>query len=84
MILETTTNLSKWGHSLALRIPKNLAESARIREGDPLSLSLTKDGSIVIRPARRKYRLDELVSGITAKNRRRETDWGPPVGNEVW
>jgi len=84
MILETTTNLSKWGHSLALRIPKNLAESARIREGDPLSLSLTKDGSIVIRPARRKYRLDELVSGITAKNRHEETDWGPPVGNEVW
>ena len=69
---------------MAVRIPKNLAEDARVREGDRLNLSVAKDGAIVIRPARRKYSLDELVSGITTKNRHEETDWGPPVGNELW
>jgi antitoxin MazE len=78
------TQLSKWGHSLAVRIPKTVAESARLREGDRLSLAVSKSGTIVIRPARRKYALDELVSKITAKNRHRETDWGQAVGEEAW
>jgi antitoxin component of MazEF toxin-antitoxin module len=32
----------------------------------------------------RRERLAELVSGITDDNRHAETDWGPPVGREVW
>ncbi len=32
----------------------------------------------------KKYNLEELVKGITKKNRYKETDWGSPVGNEVW
>ncbi len=79
-----TTQLAKWGNSLALRIPKVLAESAGLREGDPVSLSLNKNGGLVISVARRKYRLEELVSRITPKNRHEETDWKRPVGKEVW
>ena len=82
--MEATTQLSKWGNSLAVRIPKSMAESTLMREGDPVSLSVAQDGAIVIRPSRRKYGLDELVSGITARNRHEETDWGPPAGKEVW
>ncbi len=79
-----TTHLAKWGNSLALRIPRALAESARLREGEPVSLRVTKEGGLVIKPAQRKYRLDDLVSRITAKNRHEETDWGKPVGRENW
>ena len=78
------TQLTRWGHSLAVRIPKPVAETARLREGDPLNLTVAKDGSVVIRSARRKYNLDELVSAITAKNRHPETDWGRPAGKEKW
>ena len=28
--------------------------------------------------------LDELVAHITPDNRHDETNWGPPVGREVW
>ena len=30
------------------------------------------------------YTLDQLVAGITGENRHDETDWGQPVGVEVW
>ena len=78
------TRLRKWGHSLAVRIPKPLAESARLEEGERLTVSLGRDGAIVIRPARRKHSLGELVARITSKNRHDETEWGEPVGKESW
>ena len=53
--------------------------------GELLSLDLPKDGAIVIRGSRRKYSLEELVAGITPKNRHGEIDWGRrPCGKEIW
>lgn len=79
-----TTRLAKWGNSLALRIPKSLAEDAQLEEGDPVNVSVAGDGSLVVRTSRRRYNLKRLVSRITAKNRHEETDWGKPVGREIW
>ena len=79
-----TTQLAKWGNSLALRIPKTLAEGAQLKEGDPVRVSVASGGSLVIKPARRKYSLRRLVAKITAKNRHEETGWGKPAGKEVW
>jgi antitoxin MazE len=79
-----TTQLAKWGNSLALRIPKAVADSAGLRNGDPVSLRVSEDGGLVVSPGRRKYKLAALVSRITAKNRHGETDWGNPVGREMW
>jgi antitoxin MazE len=76
------TTISKWGNSLALRIPRRIAKEAGIGEGDSLALALQRDGSIVLRPARRRYQLQDLVSRITPRNRHRETDWGAPAGRE--
>ena len=84
MILMAKTQLSKWGNSLAIRIPKPLAESAGVREGDALAVSQGQGGVIVLSPARRKYRLKDLVAKITAKNCHHETEWGKPAGKEVW
>jgi antitoxin MazE len=78
------TQVSKWGNSLAVRIPRDVAKEARLAEGDRVTLDLATDGSIVVRPARRKYELQQLVSQITKKNRHAAVDWGPPVGKEVW
>jgi antitoxin MazE len=78
------TQISKWGNSLAVRIPLTMAREARLAEGDRLTLDLATDGTIVLRPARRKYELRQLVSRITAKNRHSESDWGPPAGRESW
>ena len=79
-----TTQLSKWGHSLALRVPKAAVSSAGLKEGDKLSVTVDQDGALVIRAMRPKYDLEQLVAGITKKNRHAEVDWGKPVGKEVW
>lgn len=74
------TELSRWGHSLAVRIPKPVAEQARLCEGDRVDLSVSEDGRIVLTPARRTFTLDRLVQRITPENRHPEVDWGRPVG----
>ena len=76
--------VSKWGNSLAIRLPLAIARQASLAEGDSVTLSLARGGGIVLRPARRKYKLSDLVSQITPKNRHRETDWGAPRGEESW
>ena len=76
--------LAKWCSRLAVRILKSVVGTAQLRQADELTLAVGKDGAILMRPARRKYQLHELVSKITAGNRHEETDWGPPVGKEAW
>ena len=76
--------IAKWGHSLAVRIPRATVREAGLSEGDRLSIHLAEDGVIVLRPSRRRYSLDQLVKGITRKNRHPETNWGAPRGNESW
>lgn len=73
--------IQKWGNSLALRIPKPLADEAGLTENSAVELSVI-DGQVTIIPVRR-YTLEELVAGITDENRHPETDTGDPVGNEI-
>jgi antitoxin MazE len=82
--MPSETQIAKWGNSLAVRIPRTIVKDAGLTEGDRLSLDLGADGSIVLRSSRRKYSLDELVAGISKKNRHRETNWGPAQGKESW
>jgi antitoxin MazE len=76
--------ISKWGNSLAVRIPLAIARQASLGEGDSVTLAVDQNGGIVLRPTRRKYELADLVSRITPRNHHRETDWGPPAGEESW
>ncbi len=78
-----TTQIAKWGNSLGLRLPKSVAQEARVDEGDKVDVSV-RNGAIVIRPSRRTYSLGELVSKVTPKNRHAETDWAKPAGREAW
>lgn len=78
-----TTQVAKWGNSLGLRLPKAVAVEAQIAEGDTVDVTV-ENGAVVIRPARTRYSLDELVDGITKANRHEETGWGKPVGRETW
>jgi antitoxin MazE len=75
----------KWGNSLALRVPKAMAQEIGASDGKAAEMSV-RDGKLVIEVTKPKRRntLDELVAGITPENRHEEIDWGPPVGNEVW
>ena len=78
------TAIAKWGNSIGVRIPRSVAEQAKLHEGDQVSVQIEGPGIIVIRAAKKEVTLDNLVSQITPKNRHGETDWGGPQGHEVW
>jgi antitoxin MazE len=78
------TQISKWGNSLAVRIPKPAADAAKLRSGDTLDLQVEGSGAVRIRKVRREHTLQELVRRITPENRHTEIDWGKPVGKELW
>ncbi len=71
----------KWGNSLAVRIPKIVAEEAHMQEGDAIVIKASPD-HIELRRAERVPTLEELVARITPENRYEETAWGPDKGKE--
>jgi len=80
------TKVQKWGNSQGLRLARQVLEEAHISVGDSVNVS-TRDGVIVITPARRvrgKQSLQELVSRIPRNYKSREVEWGKPVGREDW
>ncbi|VEP16703.1 Transcriptional regulator/antitoxin, MazE [Hyella patelloides LEGE 07179] len=75
--------VAKWGNSLAIRIPKNIADKINLKEGTAISIDAT-DNNIVITPEKTQYTLEELLAGVTSEDFDGEYDWGEAVGEEVW
>ena len=75
------TTVSRWGASLAIRIPKPVAEQWGVREGAVVEIVPRRD-EVILR--KRRYDLGDLVAGITAGNRHGEMDWGTAEGAEAW
>jgi antitoxin MazE len=82
--MKTISSVGKWGNSLAVRIPSSVALDLGLSENS--SVQINSDGhTAVIKPRKtKKVSLDTLVSRITTENRHNETDWGKPVGKEIW
>ncbi|MCK6450842.1 MAG: AbrB/MazE/SpoVT family DNA-binding domain-containing protein [Alphaproteobacteria bacterium] len=73
--------ISKWGNSLAVRLPRALTEQVGLKEGGAVEIVANDDAIVLRKPA---YTLDDLVAQITPENLHSETDWGKPRGREVW
>lgn len=79
----TKVAVAKWGNSLAVRLPKHLADDLGLMTGTELAMGV-EAGRLVASPVRPRVPLSDLVKRITVGNRHAATDWGAPVGNEVW
>lgn len=77
------TKISKWGNSVALRIPKSFAQQVNLKEGTPVDLKIEKD-QLVISPQKQKHNLKTLLSEVNEDNLHEEIDFGEPEGKEVW
>ena len=76
--------VQKWGNSLAIRIPKPLAEDAEVKEGTVLNLAVS-EGKVVAAPVQiKKTSVKQLLAKVTRKNLHAEVDFGPSVGREIW
>ena len=73
----------KWGNSLAVRIPKPIAQEAKFRAGDPLDIEVSSEGAVQLRRAGRPPSLAQLVSQITPENRYEEIATSRQVGKEA-
>lgn len=59
--------LAKWGNSLAIRIPAEVAEKAGLKEGDEAILNLTSDNVIEIRRDERRERAIQRLRELRIK-----------------
>jgi antitoxin MazE len=76
------TNIAKWGNSLAVRLPMDIAEEMRLSEGSPVEVRV-EAGVLILRQARPRYTLAELLVGINPKAMRAAWKWGPDKGREA-
>lgn len=75
-------SISRWGNSLGLRIPKDIAGRVGLSEGDRVEIEAKGDQIIVSLP-RPRYRLEDLLVGMTPEAMHAAFDWGPDVGREI-
>lgn len=75
------SHVTRWGSSLAVRIPKPIAEQWGVHEGSAIEIVASGD-EVVLR--KRKYDLADLVARMRPEHQHPEQDWGAPQGEEVW
>ena len=74
--------ISKWGNSLGVRLPRSLAAEVGMAEGQKVSVT-AEGGKLIIAPAKRVYTIEELMVNVTPESMREAFDWGPDVGREI-
>jgi antitoxin MazE len=76
--------VSRWGNSLAIRLPKAAVASLHVREGEPVDLVIEGE-TLVIRAGRPRYTLEELVAAMRPADEPEVFDDvnAPPVGDEL-
>ena len=76
--------VKKWGNSAAVRLPASIMRATQLELDDVVEVRADR-GQIVIEPVSPgRYKLSELLKGITNKNQHRAIDFGPAVGGEIW
>lgn len=76
--------VQRWGNSLAVRIPKVIAQETGLKEDAAVALSIV-EGKLVIEPvAARAFTLDALLVDVTEANLHAEVETGPATGQEAW
>jgi antitoxin MazE len=78
----TTSQIVKWGNSLAVRIPKPIAEEAGVREGDPVVIEAAEGHIQLHRGEEHVPTLRQLVAKITPRNRYDSLETGAARGKE--
>jgi len=73
--------LSKWGNSLGLRVPRALAEQIGASEGQ--KVNIVADGArLIIEPVPPAFSLQDLLVNMTPNAMREAFSWGEDAGHE--
>ena len=67
-----------------MRIPKAFAQQAKVKKGSRVRLTVEKNRLVIEPVEKTKITLASLLAGVTPENIHPETDWGKPMGKEIW
>ena len=76
------TLVARWGNSLGLRLPKQLAARAGIAEGTRVEI-VAEGSRLIISVDRPVYDLGELLEGLHPGDLQNAFEWGDEVGREI-
>lgn len=77
------STISKWGNSLALRLPKEAVERANLHDGDEVAI-IEDRGRLILDPKAR-LNLDELIAQMSPETFHDDPFAAAPVvGAEIW
>lgn len=85
MVRKETLTLSKWGNSIAIRLPKSALDDLNLENKDKVVMKV-KNGEITLTPKKPKSALEKMFEGYhgTPKDYPFEVvDKGDAVGNEL-
>jgi antitoxin component of MazEF toxin-antitoxin module len=80
----TTIQLASWGNSTALRIPKQLLTELGIDKNSTVSVSVTENKELIIKPVYKHKTLEERFKGWNGEGELELLDWGKNAGEEIW
>jgi antitoxin MazE len=69
--------LTKWGNSLGLRVPRDIAARMGLTEGARVDVEASDDGRIIITRSRRRFALEELLVDMKPERQHELEDDGP-------
>ncbi len=70
--------------SSILPLPDEIVNVFNIKVGDSIELISSKEGELILKPSKKKSKLDDLIDGITKDNKHDEIDFGKKEGKEEW
>ncbi|MDP3956338.1 MAG: AbrB/MazE/SpoVT family DNA-binding domain-containing protein [bacterium] len=80
------TTIQKWGNSQGLRLKKDILDTLNLSEGDSVKV-FVRSGDIIVSPdkkQKKRVNLRKLLLRSRKQDGTKETDWGAPVGKEIW
>ncbi|MBY0509663.1 MAG: AbrB/MazE/SpoVT family DNA-binding domain-containing protein [Rhodospirillaceae bacterium] len=63
--------ITKWGNSLGLRVPRDVAARVGLTEGMRVDVEAGPDGRIIIARSRRRFILEDLLAEMTPEREHR-------------
>lgn len=73
--------IQKWGNSLGLRIPKQLAKRLKLHQGSAITLEIDHNRLIIQAP---ECNLEDMLKEITPHNQHHLLLDDEQIGNEEW
>ena len=79
--MATQVQIAKWGNSLGLRVPRDLAARIGLTEGTRVDIE-TRGNDLIVTKSNRRFALNELLAGMTPEREHRALD-DAPRGAEI-